>query len=316
MTNLDFSKFHILVIGDVMLDKYIFGTSDRISPEAPVPVVAVNRYDSRLGGAANVALNIVALGASVSLLGVLGDDEMAIEMATILKDNAINNICVNEKNRPTTVKTRVLAGTQHLLRIDHETTRALEDQTIDNVVECIKVESAQKKIDYVILQDYNKGFFNNHSISLIIQTLSQLGIPYAVDPKFDNAASFVGADIYKPNLKEARQLINSPMASNENIAKEIKKMLNCDTVVLTLSEEGLYCLNNEEEHKVPTRSQDIVDVCGAGDTVISALVLSRLSKKNLLDQAIFANIAAGIVCQKPGVVPVSIDEISKYFVQK
>ena len=316
MKKLDFSKFHVLVLGDVMLDKYIFGDTNRISPEAPVPIVEVDKYDARLGGAANVALNIISMGAQVSLIGVVGDDDAATEMSDLLVANKINDKTIKVAARPTTVKTRVISGAQHLLRIDRETKDPIDGDTLAKVLQSLKDVIAHSNIDYVILQDYNKGVFTKEGIVEIIKVLKLSNVKYAVDPKFDNAEAFANADIFKPNLKEARRLVSMPNVEYKDLAVKIKSLMNCNTVVLTLSEDGLYCLDDNEGHLVPTESQDIVDVCGAGDTVISSLVLARLLDLDLREQAVIANVAAGVVCQKPGVVPVTVDEIARYLLTK
>lgn len=316
MKKLDFSKFHVLVLGDVMLDKYIFGDTNRISPEAPVPIVEVDKYDARLGGAANVALNIISMGAQVSLIGVVGDDDAATEMSDLLVANKINDKTIKVAARPTTVKTRVISGAQHLLRIDRETKDPIDGDTLAKVLQSLKDVIAHSNIDYVILQDYNKGVFTKEGIVEIIKVLKLSNVKYAVDPKFDNAEAFANADIFKPNLKEARRLVSMPNVEYKDLAVKIKSLMNCNTVVLTLSEDGLYCLDDNEGHLVPTESQDIVDVCGAGDTVISSLVLARLLDLDLREQAVIANVAAGVVCLKPGVVPVTVDEIARYLLTK
>lgn len=316
MKKLDFSKFHVLVLGDVMLDKYIFGDTNRISPEAPVPIVEVDKYDARLGGAANVALNIISMGAQVSLIGVVGDDDAATEMSDLFVANKINDKTIKVAARPTTVKTRVISGAQHLLRIDRETKDPIDGDTLAKVLQSLKDVIAHSNIDYVILQDYNKGVFTKEGIVEIIKVLKLSNVKYAVDPKFDNAEAFANADIFKPNLKEARRLVSMPNVEYKDLAVKIKSLMNCNTVVLTLSEDGLYCLDDNEGHLVPTESQDIVDVCGAGDTVISSLVLARLLDLDLREQAVIANVAAGVVCQKPGVVPVTVDEIARYLLTK
>lgn len=308
-----FKNFHVLVIGDVMLDKYIFGSAHRISPEAPVPVVHVSRYDSRLGGAANVALNIATLGAQASLIGVVGKDDAAYEIESLASKYNIKNYCIPIGSRPTTVKTRVIAASQHMLRIDQESVEDIAAESTSLLLHKIKEIIAKGKVDYVILQDYNKGFFNSYNIPKIITLLQDEKIKYAVDPKFDNATLFQNADIFKPNLKEAYRMVHQGNLKNKDLASSIKDMMQCETVVLTLSEDGLFSLDQNESHHVPTVSRDIVDVCGAGDTVISMLVLARLKGYKLYDQARLANAAAGVVCQKNGVVPISFMEIKTYF---
>lgn len=310
-----FEKYHVLVIGDVMLDKYVFGNSHRISPEAPVPIINVKSNESRLGGAANVALNLIKLGSKVSLLGVLGNDDINEEISQALINENITNECISVDNRVSTVKTRIIASSQHVLRIDHESTKDIDEETSQLLIQRLHKVLSETKVDYIILQDYNKGVFTSFNIKKIINVIKKYKIRFAVDPKYRHAALFENADIFKPNLKEARELLNNKDLTYAQLASLLKEMLACDTVVLTLSEEGLYCLNNNESHQVPTRSRNIVDVCGAGDTVISMLVLARLAGFEIYEQARLANVAAGIVCQKNGVVPIFFDEISPYFQQ-
>ncbi len=305
--NLDFSKYHVLVIGDVMLDRYIHGSVDRISPEAPVPILGVEKRENRLGGAANVALNLKGLGAEVSVISIIGDDVAGKDLVSLFIENNIDVNLITDKSRPSTCKTRVMSSSQHLLRVDEESSENISPTIESKLLESLTTLIKNKNIDLVILQDYNKGVFTTTSIVKIINVLRDNTIKYAVDPKFVNSELYRDAFLFKPNLLEAKAISNKDNYSA--IADEIKVMLNAKNVVLTLAAEGMYCVSDEGGYHVKTMSKDIVDVCGAGDTVIATLSLALLEGFSLELATRLANRAAGIVCQKSGVAPIYKEDL-------
>lgn len=316
MNSLDFSKYSILVIGDVMLDKYIYGSVSRISPEAPVPVVDVKETSFRLGGAANVALNLVCLGAKATLIGMRGADDAGSKLSTLLNQRGIvDRLFVSHTSRPTTVKTRVVARNQQLLRVDSEDKSTYDKEDQLSLKSKIEEAFSANNYSYVILQDYNKGLFSKETIYWITEQCNQHNIPYAVDPKYLNAEQFTKADIFKPNLKEASNLATkiagAELADINEIGRVLIDKLSCRTLFITRSSEGIYYQGEGVSGNEPTQKREILDVCGAGDAVISTIVLARLAKFSLADMAKLANIAGGQVCEKPTVVPVFVKDLSE-----
>lgn len=303
----DFSDLHILVIGDVMIDRYISGTVHRISPEAPVPVVNMKSVENRLGGAANVALNLQALGAQVTLLSVIGSDEDGVELISKMeKTESLHQQLVLLPNKITTVKTRVMAGNQHLLRIDQEDARDITRDESDIIYQRF-LQIIQDGIDGIILQDYNKGLLIPELINSIIKKAKEQNIPTFVDPKEKNFFEYAGCTIFKPNKKE----MSMAVATNDvkiGIAKIRQKMSHKISVV-TLGGDGMYMQDEESGTFYPTSQRIISDVCGAGDTVISTLCVTYLKGLSLDQMAKIANTAGGLVCEKPGVVSINLSDL-------
>jgi len=308
-----FSELSILIIGDVMVDAYYFGTVDRISPEAPVPVISVTKKDHRPGGAANVALNILSLGAKVKLGAVIGRDEEGIELVSLLKTEGINiEGVITDALRPTTMKTRVISGNTHLLRIDHESTDFIspniENQLIDFVKQNINTTNA------IILEDYNKGLLSIRLISEIIEIANKNNVPTIVDPKKENFFAYKNCTLFKPNRKEIKEGLKSDLDLTivENIEKVTTKLmntLNCKSVMVTLSEDGVYIKTNNQTAQIKAHKRKITDVSGAGDTKDSVAALCLASGLDLSKSAEIANIAGGLVCEKVGVVPINREEL-------
>ena len=303
-----FSKQTVLIIGDVMVDAYIWGRVERISPEAPVPVVQVTRREKRPGGAANVALNVQAMGARPLLCTVVGNDSCAGEFKELLEKRNISSegiICSN--NRITTVKERVLAGSQHILRVDSENDHLLDQEEQEQLLQKIKQLIPQASV--IIFEDYDKGVLSEELISETISLAQNQGIPTVVDPKKRNFFSYKGATLFKPNLKELREGLKLDFDKNDQAAieqavKGLKDQLQLHTVLVTLSERGIYTHNPEEHFLLPAHMRSISDVSGAGDTVVSIAALAlalRLSPRLL---AALANLGGGLVCEHLGVVPV------------
>lgn len=316
-----FSKFNdlnVLIIGDVMIDRYINGHVSRISPEAPVPVLEWRDTDNRLGGAANVALNIKSLGANPILFGVIGDNEDG-EIFKNLLDNANidNQYIVTEENRPTTVKTRMMASGQQLLRLDQETTVDINENTSNLILNKIRQYLDNQRIDVLIFQDYNKGLLTEELIKTVIRISHKYNIPTCVDPKKKNFGAYKEVTLFKPNLKEIREAMNQTVnVTKENLEKAadfIHSKLNNKIVFITLSENGVFVEQNEKGDIYPTQPRTIADVCGAGDSVISVIALALALKLPNEKLALLANLAGGLVCEEVGVVPINKEKLEKEY---
>jgi D-glycero-beta-D-manno-heptose-7-phosphate kinase len=304
-----FENQNIMVVGDLMLDLYVMGKANRISPEAPVPVLDFEREEARLGGAANVALNIQSLGAKPLLFGVVGADESGVALMENLQSYGIptEGILVSE-SRMTTVKTRIMAGRQQLLRLDREQSddlsAALLEKFIDSAVKTISAGN----ISGLILQDYNKGVLTEAVIEALLAAAKTYGIPIAVDPKLRNFWAYKGADIFKPNLKEVREALQAPIVvsalSLGEAAASIRARIGCKAVMITLSEQGLFYDDGHFSQIVGTKARLVSDPCGAGDTVISMAALALSVGLPSTAIAMLANLAGGQVVEKRGVVAV------------
>jgi len=309
-----FSGKKILVIGDLMMDTYMWGTSDRISPEAPVPVVHVTSVENNPGGAANVALNLASLGADTSVVGVVGDDTEGIVLKDLLTEKSIGTggiVC--DADRPTTVKARVIAQGNQVVRTDREVTWVLSDEIEKKVMDA--VSSQISELDAVILQDYNKGFFGKDSLSKILDVLGKAKVPVYADPKKDNFFDFTNVRLFKPNLNEFESALSAGYTSDqfESHGKELRKKLNADIVMVTRSEKGVSLFTGDGMQTIPTKARKVHDVSGAGDTVIAAFTLADVSDASLEEAAALANLAAGGVCEEVGVVPVTMDMLSDIY---
>ena len=302
-----FSKKHILVIGDVMLDKYIWGSVDRISPEAPVPVVKVEKTDYHAGGAANVAENIHGLGGEVTLIGLIGDDPYGETLHSMLKkDNRYSFQSLIETNHQTTVKTRVMTQGQQVVRMDDEIT----DHPSSEITDALKVSITKslKVVDGIILQDYEKGIFSKEMIQWIMIEANQNSIPVYVDPKETNYSAYSGARLFKPNLSEFYKNVDSSSAFDSD-AKSLRSDNQYEILLVTLGSDGMALFYDKEKKKIPTQARSVHDVSGAGDTVIATFVLCDLCGLEPSKSAWLANIAAGRVCEEVGVVPVNTNTL-------
>ena len=305
-----FAGTHVLVIGDVMIDRYLRGAVTRISPEAPVPVLNYESTDNRLGGAANVALNLAALDAEVHLLSLVGKDENGALLAELLPRHHIgaHGLCASDE-RQTTVKTRVLAGDQQLLRVDREDTDDASEAELTLLTERLRATLNRYPIRVILLQDYNKGVLSAPFIRLVLAEARRRAIPVAVDPKKRNFLAYEGAALFKPNLKEVREGLDRPvrpaLASLRAAATVIRERTAAARILITLGEQGVYADDAAGGRRYPTQSRAIADVCGAGDSVISiaALCLTRGASAEQL--ATLANLAGGQVCESVGVVPLN-----------
>lgn len=302
-----------LVIGDVMLDRYLYGNVSRLSPEAPVPILDFTHNEEKLGGAGNVALNFKKMGIEVDLMSYVGNDVEGESFLSLLKKQGMSSQYIfNEENRITTLKTRVLSGQQHLLRVDREKVKPLTSGEIEEL--CHKIEEAytSKKYNIVILQDYNKGIFSEESIEAILSILLKKDSLICVDPKVENFWSYRNVDIIKPNLKELSTILGRNIAVKKKelslAADYVESKLNNKISVFTLAENGIFLQDNVENLLQATQAKDIVDVCGAGDAVIVILSLAEAIGMPMDFTGELCNIAGSIVCDHIGVVPVSLEQ--------
>lgn len=313
----------ILIIGDVMIDSYMWGKVTRISPEAPVPVVAVTKREKRLGGAANVALNIEALGATPIICSVLGDDDSSKDFQQIMYDaNMDRRGIVISDNRMTTVKSRVIGNNMHIVRVDEESTNPLsaleEDMLLDRINRTVKT----LPIDAIIFQDYDKGCITQRIIDEVTAIARRKKILTTVDPKHRNFSLFKNVSLFKPNLKELSEGLNididdtteeSLMHNLLEASKVLHERQNIDIVLTTLSSRGMYACDfrsgEPEAVLIPSCAHDVADVSGAGDTVISAITLCLAAGLTLEQSVSCANLAAGIVCGQVGVVPIDPEKL-------
>ncbi len=312
-----FNSMNVIVIGDVMIDAYLWGKVDRISPEAPVPVVAINQKENRLGGAANVALNLKTLGANPIICSVIGDDERKDEFAALLENNGFSQAgIIHAKNRITTIKTRVISQGHHLLRIDEEMSSAIsesyEDALIARVAQLINTE----KIDVIIFEDYNKGVLTKKVIKEVIALANAAGIPTAVDPKKDNFFEYKNVSLFKPNLKELREGLKLDFDKKNKselitAVTQLESHLNNKISLVTLSELGVLVKESEKITLIPAHLREILDVSGAGDTVISVAALCLAANIETENLAALSNLAGGLVCEKVGVVPINKEQLLK-----
>jgi len=304
-----FSDKNVLVVGDLMLDTYLWGNAERISPEAPVPVVKVNRIEHNPGGAANIALNLATLGCKVSVIGLIGSDKEGKILTNILDQR--NIVCTNlveSDNRPTTVKSRIIAQNQQVVRADREVLTDLSD--LSNKALAETVDSNLIDVDAVVLGDYNKGVLNSDSISHIIKMAGEAGKPIYVDPKKANFNMYKNVRLFKPNLIEFK----NSYAGNESLEAagfKLKNELNADILIITRSADGVSLFNGSDYHHIPTKAREVHDVSGAGDTVIAAFTLSDLCGATPEESVEISNYAAGRVCEEVGVVPISLDMLNE-----
>ncbi len=313
-----FKKARILVVGDIMIDRYLTGNVERVSPEAPVPVVQLNAREDRLGGAANVALNIKALGAEPILCSVVGKDKNAEQIFQLLPRHQLESTgIVQSESRKTTVKTRVIAQSQHLLRVDEEDTHDLDSTETESFLSNIKEILESSKIDAILFQDYNKGVLSPKVIRALLLEAIKRDIPTAVDPKYKNFWLFKHATLFKPNLKEITNQANFPITAELSSLRKATKMIrnklgNVNTLI-TLSDKGIFMDGDGKSQVIPTQPRTIADVCGAGDTVISVAALGLAIELPMPEIAVLANLAGGQVCEKVGVVPVDSQQLIREY---
>ena len=308
-----FADKTVLVIGDVMIDSYVYGGVKRISPEAPVPVLSVSRREKRLGGAANVAMNVQALGAKPILCSVVGDDDDGTTFEQLLEyENMPSRGIIKSQNRVTTIKHRILSGSQHLLRVDSEDTHPLVDLDRKSLLNHIK--NLIKECDLVIFEDYDKGTLDPFIIEETIKLANEHNVLTAVDPKKRNFLSYKHASLFKPNLKELKEGlgIDFDVQNEKELASAVKQLnsqINAKNELVTLSEFGIFYQSDKESGQHPAHLRSISDVSGAGDTVISIAGLALTLGLPLSFVAELSNLGGGIVCESPGVVPIDRERL-------
>ncbi len=309
-----FKGKRIAVVGDLMIDQYYWGKVRRISPEAPVPVVEVDSVSNRLGGAANVANNIQALGGVPVLVGLIGNDHPGQLLLSLMRDqNLSTDGVVVDASRPTTIKTRVIAHDQHVVRVDYESKVNCPEHLFPRIIDAVKYQIHE--IDGIILEDYNKGLITSE----VIQELTNVAKKYrkiiTVDPKLTNFLEFKHVSVFKPNRREVEEALGGRLRTEEDIVEAGKNLLNLlsvDNVLLTRGEEGisLFEASGEISH-IPNRAKQVHDVSGAGDTVISTLTIALASGATVKEAAVLANTAAGVVVGSVGIVPIRLEELQE-----
>jgi D-glycero-beta-D-manno-heptose-7-phosphate kinase len=310
-----FSAIKAGVIGDVMLDTYMWGNVERISPEAPVPVVALQKKDYRIGGAGNVALNIKSLGAEVFVLSVTGQDEDAERLLQLFKANTINSgYSIQSAERITTSKTRIISRNQQMMRLDAEITRDLSNSDENILLQKVKLFIEKEKPHIIIFEDYNKGVLTEKLITEVIAICRQHNILTAVDPKRKNFFAYKGVDIFKPNLKEVKEGLNLlldtvDLKSLSSIHTELHNLLKHSISFITLSEKGVFYQQDKEAAVIPSHVRSIADVSGAGDTVIAVASLVYAATRNVQQMTAIANIAGGLVCEEVGTVAINKEKL-------
>lgn len=301
----------IAVIGDLMLDEYYWGSVTRVSPEAPVPVIDIESESIHLGGAANVGSNLSSLGIEPILFGVLGNDKGANIFNEIAEKAGINTEYIfKDDHRPTTIKTRIIGNNQQIARLDREVKSKISSHAESHILKAIR---SIKDLSGVIFEDYNKGVINPGIIREITQYCNKKDIPIYVDPKMDNFFDYKHCTLFKPNKKEASQALNHTLKTKEDIlhaGKRLLEELNCKNILLTLGADGMMLFeSNGNVSSVPTIALKVADVSGAGDTAIATLSAAMSGGASVVEAAIMANLAAGYVCELPGIVSISANEL-------
>jgi len=310
-----FNNLNVLIIGDVMIDSYMWGKVNRISPEAPVPIVAVTKKEKRLGGAANVALNIQAMGANPILCSVIGIDYEGQNFLELLKTQKLSQKGIlKSRTRITTEKTRVIGNNTQLLRIDEEVEEDITPAETQQLITLISYIIQHEKIDCILFEDYNKGLITPKLISKVVELAKSKGIPSCVDPKKKNFNAYKGVTLFKPNLKELREGLKLDISS-DNI-NELQRAISSfrvkqkfDTALVTLAEKGVIINSRSIKEHTPAHIRSIADVSGAGDTVISIASLLMALHVNPIVIAHISNLAGGLVCEQIGVMPVNKEQL-------
>jgi D-beta-D-heptose 7-phosphate kinase/D-beta-D-heptose 1-phosphate adenosyltransferase len=318
----------VAVVGDIILDRYIWGHATRISPEAPVPIVKVVRRTSALGGAANVMRNLAALGATPVAVGVIGDDSAGAEVRTLCQrwDIDTSGIVVVPE-RPTTVKVRLISDNQQIARIDEEVDEPVNDTVADNLISALTAAHAANRLDAVILEDYNKGVLTQNLAKQVMAFADRTGAKSALDPHPANLLPITGLSLMTPNRPEAFNLAGSyfrdgilPLAADKpllSVGRKLRERWRPDVLLITLGGAGMAVFHGDEKTPahIPTAAREVFDVSGAGDTVIAACLAAMTAGLDPKEAAEFANHAAGVVVGKVGTVPITIDELVASFEQ-
>lgn len=305
------SRVRVLVVGDVMLDTYLRGSVTRVSPEAPVPIVNVSEERSSLGGAANVAMNVAALGAACDLVGATGADAAGEEVASLLAAAGItaDGLC-RWPDRPTTVKTRIMAGHHQVARFDREVADDVDGRRAGELVE--RIEALAPRADVLVIEDYDKGVLARPVTRRVVELARELGRPLVVDPKARHFFDFGGCTVLKPNRAELAAAIRQPVPAEDPEALErIRRRLGCRNLLVTLGEQGMALAPEEGEPlRIPSTARSVYDVSGAGDTVTAVVAVALAAGATVAEAAVLANYAAGIEVAKSGVATVSAEELA------
>ncbi len=303
----------VLILGDIMLDEYLFGDADRISPEAPIPVVHVQETKTLVGGAGNVARNVRSLGGAVRLIGLCGRDEKGLLLESLIREGGIDACLHRSEARPTTVKTRILARQQQMLRVDRETCQPIRGKELDRLLELLAEALPGQNV--LIVSDYNKGLVSHELMEKLRQLCARQARPprILVDPKVPNFAYYSGVDLLTPNALETSQGAGLPVGTPEEILKAGRALfqrLHCRHLLTTLGAQGMAVFRSAEEiWHIPTFAREVYDVTGAGDTVIAVTALALAAGLDLLDACLLANYAAGIVVGEVGAATVEPDAL-------
>ena len=317
----EFEKIKIAVIGDVMLDTYWWGNVSRISPEAPVPIVALQKNELRLGGAANVALNLVSLHANTTIISVIGDDDEGKKLSTLLHQQNINtNYIVTSKERITTNKTRIISRNQQMMRLDAEISEDINNDIENALLQKIESYIKNEQPNVIIFQDYNKGVLTKRIIEKTISLCLQHNVITAVDPKRKNFFEYKNVSIFKPNLIEVKEGLNMlfddvNIKLLNNVHHQLQEKLHHNISLITLSEKGIFYQQENNSNIIPTHIRNIADVSGAGDTVIAVASLVYAISKNIHLTSEIANIAGGLVCEKVGTAAIDKEKLYKECLQ-
>ncbi|MEI7499812.1 MAG: bifunctional ADP-heptose synthase [Bacteroidota bacterium] len=320
----DFNKLNILIIGDVMVDSYLWGKVERISPEAPIPIVALRKREHRMGGAANVAMNIRSMGAKPILCSVIGTDEKGDQFLDLLKKEKIDDIgIVRSTRRITTTKFRIFGNSYQMLRVDEEMDNDLAQGDYLTLIRVIDHILKKVKVDCIIFQDYDKGVIGPKLIKEVVKRAKAVNIPVTVDPKKKNFMAYQQVTLFKPNLKEMKEgltidahTLDSPVVIKA--AQKLCSLLDCQYVLTTMSEKGVIISTKDRIDEanifIPAHMRMISDVSGAGDTVISVASLCLALKRTPYEIAFISNLAGGLVCEEVGVVPINKEKLLKELV--
>ena len=316
-----FNNLNVLIIGDVMVDSYVWGNVSRISPEAPVPIVAVKKKEDRLGGAANVALNVQALGATPILCSVIGVDKEGESFLNLMRAQKLSQKGIlKSRDRITTNKIRVIGNNHQLIRVDEEMENDVTKSETEQLLRIILYLLKTEKVNVVIFEDYDKGLITSSLIDKVVKEAKRKKIPVVVDPKKKNFSNYKNVTLFKPNLKEMKEGIKWDFDSLnkkqlQHAVSTFREKQNIEIALVTLSEQGIYVDDGSERKLIPAIVRNIADVSGAGDTVISVAALCLAAELDPVSIATITNIAGGQVCEKVGVVPVKRKQLFREALQ-
>ena len=315
----NFAGVKVLIIGDLMLDRYLWGSVSRISPEAPVPIVNIQKTSLVLGGAANVAANVAGLGAKPFLVGVTGEDPEADALTRLLENSGISaDFLFPIKTRPTTIKTRLVAHNQHVVRFDRETSEPISQKEAESIIE--KIEPLWAEISIAVISDYAKGFLTEFFLSRLIMQGGKNKKLILVDPKGKDFAKYKGASVLTPNRREAAEAAHLDESGSDLVKKAGRKLLEdltLEALLITQGEDGMTLFENKSEvFHLPASARQVYDVTGAGDTVIGSFAAGIAAGMNYLEAAKFANLAAGLVVEHIGTTAINVEMLRNFFNDK